>query len=50
MAQIRTLSNVEELERVPLAERHLPKSTYDVIRQTALASPDRPAPGLLSRW
>ena len=43
MAQIRTLSNVEELERVPLAERHLPESTYDVIRQTALASPDRPA-------
>ena len=43
MAQIRTLSDIEEIERVPLAERQLPQSTYDVIRQAALASPDRTA-------
>jgi fatty-acyl-CoA synthase len=43
MPQIHTLSDIEEIERVPLAERHLPQSTYAVIRQTALASPDRPA-------
>ena len=43
MAQIRTLSDIEEIERVPLAERQLPESTYAVIRQSALTSPDRPA-------
>jgi fatty-acyl-CoA synthase len=43
MAQIRTLSDIEEIERVPLAERQLPKSTYAMIRQSALTSPDHPA-------
>jgi fatty-acyl-CoA synthase len=43
MAQIRTLSDVEEIERVPLAERQLPESTYAMIRRSALASPDHPA-------
>ena len=43
MAQIRTLSDIEEIERVPLAERQLPESTYAMIRQSALTSPDRPA-------
>jgi len=43
MAQIRTLSDIEEIERVPLAERQLPQSTYAMIRQSALTSPDRPA-------
>jgi len=43
MGQIRTLADIEEIERVPLAERHLPSSTYVMIRQSALTSPDHPA-------
>jgi len=43
MAQIRTLSDIEEIERVPLAERQLPESTYAMIRKSALTSPDHPA-------
>ena len=43
MAQIRTFSDIEEIERVPLAERQLPESTYAMIRQSALNSPDHPA-------
>ncbi|HEX6556843.1 MAG TPA: acyl-CoA synthetase [Ktedonobacteraceae bacterium] len=43
MTQIRTLSDVEEIERVPLTERHLPSSTYAMIRQSALTSPDHAA-------
>ena len=43
MAQIRTLTDIEEIERVPLAERQLPASTYAVIWQSALTSPDHPA-------
>jgi len=43
MGQIRTLSDIEEIERVPLAERQLPVSTYAMIRQSALTSPDHPA-------
>jgi fatty-acyl-CoA synthase len=43
MSQIHTLSDIEELERVPLAERQLPQSTYAMIRQSALTSPDSTA-------
>jgi fatty-acyl-CoA synthase len=43
MAQIRTLSDIEEIERVPLAERQLPESTYAMIRRSALISPDHAA-------
>ncbi len=43
MAQIHNLSDIEEIERVPLAERQLPESTYAMIRQSALTSPDHPA-------
>jgi fatty-acyl-CoA synthase len=43
MEQIRTLSDIEAIERVPLAERQLPESTYAMIRQSALTSPDHPA-------
>ncbi len=43
MAQIHNLSDIEEIERVPLAERQLPESTYAMIRQSALNSPDHPA-------
>jgi fatty-acyl-CoA synthase len=43
MAQIRTLSDVEEIERMPLAERQLPESTYAMVRRSALTSPDHPA-------
>jgi len=43
MAQICTLSDIEEIERVPLVERQLPESTYATIRQSALTSPDHPA-------
>ncbi len=43
MTQIRTFSDVEEIERVPLTERHLPSSTYAMIRQSALISPDHAA-------
>jgi len=43
MVQIHTLSDIEEIERVPLEERQLPESTYAMIRQSALTSPDHPA-------
>jgi fatty-acyl-CoA synthase len=43
MAHIHNLSDIEEIERVPLAERQLPESTYAMIRQSALNSPDHPA-------
>ena len=43
MAQIHNFSDIEEIERVPLAERQLPESTYAMIRQSALNSPDHPA-------
>jgi len=43
MAQIHNLSDIEEIERVPLAERQLPESTYAMIRQSALNSADHPA-------
>lgn len=43
MGQIRTLSDIEEIERIPLAERKLPESTYAMIQQSALTFPDHPA-------
>jgi hypothetical protein len=43
MGHIHTLTDIEEIEQVPLAERQLPESTYAMIRQSALSSPDNPA-------
>ncbi|GHO58647.1 acyl-CoA synthetase [Ktedonobacter robiniae] len=43
MGQIRILSDIEEIERVPLAQRQLPKSTYAMIRRSALTFPDHSA-------
>jgi len=43
MAQIHNLSDIEEIDRVPLAERQLPESTYAMFRQSALNSADHPA-------
>jgi fatty-acyl-CoA synthase len=43
MPQIHTLSDIEEIELVPLAERQIPQSTYALIQQTALTSPDSTA-------
>ena len=40
---IRTLADVEAVERIPLAERDLPASTYDLLRRTAEQHPNRPA-------
>lgn len=40
---IRTLRDIEQIERTPLSERDLPPSTYELIRRTALAWPDAPA-------
>ena len=50
MAQICTLSDIEEIERVPLVERQLPESTYDAIsaEHADLAGPS--CSGLFSRW
>lgn len=42
-ASIRTPADIEAIERVPLAERDLPVSTYDLLRRTASQYPDRPA-------
>ncbi len=43
MGKIRTLSDIEEIERVPFVKRQFALSTYTMIRQSALTSPDRPA-------
>jgi fatty-acyl-CoA synthase len=43
MGKIHTLGDIEEIERVPLAKRQLAPSTYAMIQQSALTSPDRPA-------
>jgi fatty-acyl-CoA synthase len=43
MGKIRTLSDIEEIERVPFVKRQFAPSTYTMIRQSALTSPDRPA-------
>ena len=40
---IRTLQDIQAIERTPLAERNLPTSTYELIRRTAYAHPDAPA-------
>ena len=42
-AGVQTLADVEAIERIPLAERDLPRSTYDLLRRTAEQYPDRPA-------
>lgn len=38
-----TREDIVAIERTPLAERHLPSSTYELIRRTAQTSPDAPA-------
>lgn len=40
---IRTLHDIELIESTPLSERDLPRSTFELIRRTAQASPDAPA-------
>lgn len=43
MGQVRILSDIEAIERVSLAQRQLPESTYTMIWQSALTFPDHPA-------
>ncbi|RMH84537.1 acyl-CoA synthetase [Pseudomonas sp. AOB-7] len=40
---IRTLQDIEQIEKTPLSARDLPTSTYELIRRTAVAQPDTPA-------
>lgn len=40
---IRTLHDIELIESTPLSERDLPRSTFELIRRTAQASPNAPA-------
>ncbi len=40
---IRSLRDIEQIERTPLAERDLPASTYELIRRSATAQPEAPA-------
>ena len=40
---IRSLRDIELIERTPLAERDLPASTYELIRRSAAAHPGAPA-------
>ncbi|VXC77695.1 Fatty-acyl-CoA synthase [Pseudomonas sp. 8Z] len=40
---IRTLHDIETIERTALAERDLPPSTFDLISRTAQANPNAPA-------
>lgn len=40
---IRTLQDIEQIEKTPLAARELPASTYELIRRSAAAQPDAPA-------
>ncbi|APC19099.1 acyl-CoA synthetase [Pseudomonas frederiksbergensis] len=40
---VQTLSDIENLERVPLSERGLASSTYEALRRTAGRIPDAPA-------
>lgn len=43
MAHIHSRADIEAIEHMPFAEQQLPASTYAMIRQSALAFPDRPA-------
>lgn len=40
---VKTISDIEQIESVPLAEHHLPISTYEAIRQVAQIQPDSQA-------
>ena len=40
---IRTLQDIEQIEKTSLAARELPASTYELIRRSAAAQPDAPA-------
>ena len=40
---IRSLRDIEQIERTPLSERDLPPSTYELIRRSAAAHPEAPA-------
>ncbi|MHC8367231.1 acyl-CoA synthetase [Pseudomonas sp. ZT5P21] len=40
---VKTLSDIESLERVPLSERGLASSTYEALRQAAERTPEAPA-------
>jgi len=43
MAGFGSLAEIEEMEKVPLADRNLPSSTYEVLVQAAKKSPTVPA-------
>ena len=43
MSGISSLADVQAFESVPLKERNLPNSTYDVIKRSAEAYPDTQA-------
>jgi len=40
---VKTLADIEALERVPLSERNLPASTYAALQQCSAANADKPA-------
>ncbi len=41
LREIHTLSDIEAIEQVPLSERNLPGSTYEMVRRAAERFPDR---------
>ncbi|MDQ0458316.1 acyl-CoA synthetase [Rhizobium paknamense] len=41
--QVTDITDISELERIPLAEREVPSSTYDMLFRGVSASPDAPA-------
>jgi hypothetical protein len=43
MAKIRTMADIEAFERAPLAERHLPTSTYEALQRGAAKNPGKTA-------
>ena len=43
MNKIRTIQDIETIEQIPLAERGLPSSTYEMLQQGAAIHPDQPA-------
>lgn len=43
MPSVATLDDVLAIERVPLAERNIPASTYEMLRAGAAITPDAPA-------
>src|SRR5208283_1758484 len=46
---ISTLREIEAIERIPLSERALPSSTYEMLRFGAARNPDAPALSFFAR-